>query len=119
MSSPIKKTGPVSFAAKVKSSRKRKTDDADSARVEAVEPLWTSRELARYLGTTGKNGLTEFLKRTPDFPAFKIGSEWRADPAAVRGWVQRRTLKATTAASTAKEETAADSDLGNGDKFSS
>jgi hypothetical protein len=58
----------------------------------AVEPLWTTKELSTYLGKS-KNALSEFLNRGSDFPAFKIGSEWRADPEEVKAWVRRQRAK--------------------------
>ena len=90
------KSGPVSFAARLKLATPEKTAPLP------VEPLWTTKELGAYLGK-GKNALSEFLNRAVGFPAFKIGSEWRAEPEEVKAWVRRQRVQAITKTS---EETA-------------
>jgi hypothetical protein len=89
------KSGPVSLAARLKPATPEKTQ-------APVEPLWTTKELGAYLGK-GKNALSEFLNRAQDFPAFKIGSEWRADPEEIKAWVRRQRVQAATKT---REETA-------------
>jgi hypothetical protein len=80
------KAGPVSFAARMKPTTPERTS-------APVEPLWTTKELGTYL-RKGKNALSEFLNTASDFPAFKIGSEWRADPEEVKAWVRRQRVQA-------------------------
>ena len=82
------KSGPVSFAARLKPTTPERT-------LTPVEPLWTSKQLGAYLGK-GKNALSEFLNRAMDFPAFKIGSEWRADPEEIKAWVRRQRIQVAT-----------------------
>jgi hypothetical protein len=89
-----RKSGPVSFAARVtKGPVKLQTSTAALTPAVDVEPLWTTKELGRYLQKS-KNTLSDFLNRTSGFLAFKIGSEWRADPEEVKAWVRRQRVSA-------------------------
>lgn len=73
-----KKTRPVSFAARTLILGPKRSTTAPA--VSSAEPLWTGKEIGIYLDKE-KTALNEFLNRSADFPALKIGTEWRrADP---------------------------------------
>jgi len=91
MPSYARRSGPVPFVAKIK---ERSLATPETSPIEEVRPLWTTKEIGAYL-VKSKNALSEFLNKTPTFPAFKIGSEWRADPEEVREWVRRQRVHTT------------------------
>lgn len=91
--------GPIPLVARFKVA----PENIQEAATVAIQALWTSRGLRTYL-VKSVNGLSDFLNNNEDFPAFKVGAEWRADPDEVKAWVRRQRVRALP--DKANEETA-------------